>query len=366
MRTCTPERDMPILENPAHQDDTLRTLRAVLLAALTALAIYLCWRLAAPFLNAFTWGFTLAVACAPLRQWLFARMPRLPAALLIMTIVLVLISVPVMFILRELLQESLRAPALLRSSIQSDDWRITIAVQRWFGPLWAWADQQLDLSEIAQQMAGTIARWIGPALARSVGVISQAGVAMLAFFFFVRDQEIALEAIRGMVPLSFSETEHLFKRVSSAVQSAVYGRLFIGCVQGFLGGLIFALVGLPAPVLWGAVMSFLSVLPVLGSFVVWIPADIFLLATGHWIRALIVFIWGVAVINPVDNLLYPALVGARLGLHPLVLFIAFVGGLVAFGPPGLILGPCVIAFAIGLAEVWQGRNAAVRLEIASE
>jgi predicted PurR-regulated permease PerM len=351
--------------SPAHQDNTLRVLRAVLLAAVTALAIYLCWRLASPFLNAFTWGFTLAVACAPLRKWLFARIPRWPATLLIMAIVLIVIAVPVTFMLRQLLQESLRAQALLKSSIQSDDWRTTIAAQRWLGPLWTWADQQLDLSEIAQQMAGVMARWIAPALARSVGIISQAGAAMLAFFFFVRDKEIAVEAIRRMLPLSFAETEHLFGRISSAVRSAVYGRLFIGGVQGFLGGVIFALVGLPAPVFWGAVMSFMSVLPVLGSFVVWIPADIFLLATGHWIRALIVFIWGVAVINPVDNLLYPALVGARLGLHPLVLFIAFVGGLITFGPPGLILGPCIIAFAIGIAEIWQARNAAAPLESSS-
>ena len=105
-------------------------------------------------------------------------------------------------------------------------------------------------------------------------------------------------------------------------------------------------------------MSFFSVLPVLGAFVVWIPACVFLLVSGHWIAALCVAIWGVAIINPVDNLLYPMLVGARLGLHPLILFIAFVGGLMVFGPSGLILGPCIVAVAVGLADVWQARNAA--------
>jgi len=128
-------------------------------------------------------------------------------------------------------------------------------------------------------------------------------------------------------------------------------------VQGFLGGVIFAAVGLPAPVLWGAVMSFFSTLPVLGAFVVWVPGCAFLLANGQWIRALIVLVWGLAIIHPADNILYPALVGARLGLHPLVLFVAFVGGLIAFGPSGLILGPCIVAFAAGMAEVWQARSA---------
>ena len=191
---------------------------------------------------------------------------------------------------------------------------------------------------------------------------------MFAFFFFLRDQEIGLAAIRRMLPLEDSETDLLFTRVSSAVRSAIYGRLFIGLLQGFLGGVIFALVGLPAPVLWGAVMSILSTLPVLGAFIVWVPAGVFLLADGHWIRALIVLVWGLAVIHPVDNLLYPVLVGTRLGMHPLVLFVAFVGGLIAFGPSGLILGPCIIAFAAGIVEVWKSRSIAVdkRAELVPE
>ena len=103
-------------------------------------------------------------------------------------------------------------------------------------------------------------------------------------------------------------------------------------------------------------MALLSILPMLGAFIVWVPASIFLLIGDHWIRALIVAVWGVAVIHPVDNILYPVLVGARMGLHPLVLFIAFVGGLVVFGPAGLILGPCIVAVAAAMAELWETRQ----------
>ena len=340
------------------EDGTLRVLRAMALAALTALGIYLCWKLAAPFLNAITWAFTLTLVCAPLRKWLFARMPRLPATALIMALVLVVIAVPLTFALRQLLQESLKAQLWLRNSMQTEGWRSAIAANRWLGPLWNWADRQLDLGQLAQQIAAAIARWIAPAVAHSVSVISQTGAALLAFFFFLRDEETILAGVGRMLPLSPAETGRLFARVSTAVRTAVYGRVFIGFVQGFLGGVIFAIVGLPAPVFWGAIMSFLSMLPFLGSFVVWIPADVYLLLSGHWISALIVLVWGVAVINPVDNVLYPILVGARIGMHPLVLFVAFVGGLIAFGPTGLILGPCIIAFTAGLAEIWQERQAA--------
>ena len=283
-------------------------------------------------------------------------MPKLPATLLILTLVLVVIAAPVSFILRQLLQESLQAQSSLKQSLNTDAWRSNVATQRWLGPLWTWADQQLDLNEVARQIAGTTARWAASILAHSVSAVSQFGIALLAFFYFVRDQAIVLAAVRRMLPLAPGEVDLLETRISVAVRSAVYGRLAVGLLQGFLGGVIFALAGLPAPVFWGSVMSVLSTLPVLGAFVVWVPGAAFLLMDGHWVRALIVVIWGLAVIHPVDNMLYPVLAGARMGLHPLVLFVAFVGGLIAFGPAGLILGPCIVAAAGGIAEVWEARQ----------
>ena len=206
-----------------------------------------------------------------------------------------------------------------------------------------------------------MARSIAPAVARSASVISQLGVIFLAFFFFLQDKELALNGIRRLLPFSQDEVDHLFARVSETVQATVYGRLLIGAIQGCLGGVIFALVGLPGAVFWGAVMIVLSLLPVFGAFLVWVPASGFLFVQGHWIQGLIVLIGGLVVIHPVDNLLYPTLVGSRIGLHPLILFIAFVGGLIVLGPAGLILGPCIVAVAIALAEIWQTRSAGLTL-----
>jgi predicted PurR-regulated permease PerM len=220
-------------------------LRPLALAAITALALYLCWKMLVPFISAFIWALALAVAVTPLRRWFFRRLRPLPATLLIMTIVIVVLAAPVTYLARELLQESLKAQSLLQKSVHGD-WLGAIQANKWLGPLWLQADQQFDLSEMAQDLASTIARAVAPAVARSVGVISQTGAALLAFFFFVRDQEVILAAIRRLLPLEKAEAELLFTRVSSAVESAVYGRLFIGMVQGCLGGLVFGLVGLPA------------------------------------------------------------------------------------------------------------------------
>jgi predicted PurR-regulated permease PerM len=342
----------------AQRDATLLVLRAAVLVLITGLVLYLCWQIVSPFVYAFAWAFALAVACSPLRRWLFARMPRWAASLLIIVLLLVVIVVPVTFLFRQLLQESQRAQALFQGSLQNGDWRAAVAGNRFLAPLFDWAGRQFDFGQLGRQLNGIVASSIGPVVARSLRVIGQIGAALLALFFFLRDQEIMVEAIGRVLPLSNGETTRLFTRVASTVRAAVLGRLFIGMLQGSLGGLIFAILGLPAPIFWGAVMSLLATLPFMGAPIVWVPTCAILLLKGKWITALVLALWGLIIINPVDNILYPVLVGSRIGLHPLMLFIAFVGGMIAFGPTGLILGPCIVAVAVGLAEVWEGRQAA--------
>jgi predicted PurR-regulated permease PerM len=118
--------------------------------------------------------------------------------------------------------------------------------------------------------------------------------------------------------------------------------------------------GLPTPLVWGMVMALLAVVPILGAFVVWIPAAVFLALEGHWAKALILTGWGGIVIALIDNLLYPVLVGERLRLHTLLVFIAILGGLTLFGASGLILGPVVLAVTLALVDVWRWRTAGGR------
>jgi len=346
-----------ISPNAVSGESVRSALRGLSLAATTGLAVYLCWSMTTPFLGAFTWAFALTVAFSPVHGWLSVRLPKTVATLLVILAVIIAISLPGAFVSHELFQESLKAQQLLKDSIKSDYWQNALLGRPWLAVVFTWVDNQLDLGQIGQEIAGVMARAIAPAVAGSVRMVAQAGVTLLALFFFLQDKEIGLASVRSLLPFHDDEIDRVFARISSTVRATVYGRLLIGLIQGLLGGVIFAIVGLPAPVFWGAVMMLLSLLPVFGAFVVWAPASVILFAQGHWIRAVVVLVWGLAVIHPIDNLLYPVLVGSRIGLHPLVLFIAFVGGLVAFGPAGLILGPCVIAFALGLAEVLQSRGA---------
>jgi len=157
------------------------------------------------------------------------------------------------------------------------------------------------------------------------------------------------------MPLSESETDAVFARVEDTIHATV--SLTVAAAQGFMGGVMFALLGLPAAVFWGIVMALLATVPITGAFVVWAPAALFLALEGQWGKALILAGWGMLAIGRIDNLLYPILVGTRLRMHPLPVFFSIVGGLALFGAARLILGPVTLAVADGLIDVWRRRTA---------
>ena len=340
-----------------HEPASPVALRTLVLVALTAIALFLCWQMVAPFLPAFAWALAVSVAVYPLRSRLMAHLPRSLAAIVTVSLAIVMLAVPGGLLVHELIDESTSGLAAVQSTLDLSNWRHAAESNRFLKPLFAEiARLDVDLKDIGPEIANRLGGWLMPAFTKSLWAFSQVATFLFAFFFFVKDQESMIESIRSRLPLLRSESDYLFERITDAIHAAVYGRVLIGTVQGFLGGLIFLFVGLPAPLFWGAVMAVLSTLPAVGAFLIWAPAAGLLLAQGHWVRALIVTVWGMAVIHPVDNVLYPVLVGAKLGLHPLLLFVAFVGGLLAFGAPGLVLGPAVLALTIGLGEIWTRRS----------
>ena len=162
-----------------------------------------------------------------------------------------------------------------------------------------------------------------------------------------------MQSLRALSPLSHADMSRLFSEVADTVHATVYGTLSVAVVQGALGGLMFWWLGLPEPLLWGVVMGLLAVVPVLGAFVIWVPVAIFLALQGNIGDALLLAAWGAVVVGGIDNLLYPMLVGTRLKMHTLVAFVAIVGGLIVFGPSGLILGPVVFTVTRLLLEIWK-------------
>jgi predicted PurR-regulated permease PerM len=177
-------------------------------------------------------------------------------------------------------------------------------------------------------------------------------------FYFLRDTRAAKAMLKGWLPLTLPETEKLLRRVTETVYATVYGTIAVAAVQGSLGGLMFWALGLSTPLLWGLVMGLLSIVPLIGAFIVWIPAAMLLVVDGSWVRALILTAWGGIVVSNIDNILRPIFVGNRLRLHTIPAFISIVGGLLLFGAPGFILGPLAATMTMLMVEFWTRHDAA--------
>jgi predicted PurR-regulated permease PerM len=175
-------------------------------------------------------------------------------------------------------------------------------------------------------------------------------------FFFLRDRRKVVKSLRWLSPLPEPTTDQIRRRVVETIQAIFYGTVVVAVVQGTLGGLMFWWLGLAAPLLWGIMMGLLAIVPVLGASIIWLPAAIFLALEGSWGKAIVLTLWGSIVVGGIDNLLYPMLVGNRLKMHTAVAFIAVVGGLLVYGPSGVILGPVAVAVTISLLEYWHSRN----------
>ena len=146
----------------------------------------------------------------------------------------------------------------------------------------------------------------------------------------------------------------MIRQTRDLVYTSVAAGLMIASLQGLAGGVVFAVLGLGAPVFWGVIMGFLALLPFVGTWVVWVPAAIWLMATGHVVKGVALAVLGGVVVGSIDNFLRPAILSGRAQMNGLLMFISLLGGVSVFGLLGLVLGPLVTAIVTGLFEAYVG------------
>jgi predicted PurR-regulated permease PerM len=312
-----------------------------------------------PFLPPLAWALGLAVLFTPFQRWVESKLkhPRL-AAFVSVLMIGVIVVVPLTFVAQRLVVQAANGAVLIETKVTSGEWRRAFAAQTYLATLADKIEQQIDLPGTVKSFASWLSTYAGSIVTGSLIQAIDFCLTFYLLFFFLRDRRAALQTLKSLSPLTGVEMDRIFSRVSDTILATIYGTLAVSVIQGLLGGLMFWWLGLPAPLLWGVVMALLAVVPVLGAFVVWIPAVLFLILEGSYGNALILTLWGLIVVGTIDNLLHPMLVGKRLKVHTLIAFMSMVGGLIQFGPSGLILGPAVLAVTTVLLEIWSGRNSA--------
>ncbi len=341
-----------------------RIARAVLVAILL-LVLWLGYRVVRSYLDPLVLAGVLAALLHPLFRWLRERLKgRASLAALITCLLVLLILLGPM---------ALMGAALVRQGIGS-----LHAIQNWLGDgglermlrsgAAARVEQVLasifpgfDLGrfDLTTTLAGTssaAATWL---LKTGGGLLGQAGIVLgklvlmvFVLFYFLRDGEALLAGALHLLPLRASQEERLIRRFKAVSRSAILGAFGTAAAQGVAGGIGLAVVGIPG-LFWGTVMALASLIPVVGTALVWVPATLYLLAVGSWGKAIFLALYCSVAVGSIDNLLRPMLMSGQARMSTLWLFLAILGGMDAFGLMGLIYGPLIFGLLAVLLYLYE-------------
>ncbi len=330
------------------------------LLALAGLALYLSFLVARPFLNPIFAAIVLAIVFYPLHARMLSaiRSPNVASAVSTILVILI-VAIPAVLVglavTRELgeLYQSLSQKSAAQGGVSPYLMHLTEAPLRVVG-------RYVNLSRL--DLRSNLLDWVEGAsrYAVAVGATAVSNIFSLIFaivvvfftlFFLFRDGLMVKQRMIAVIPLTEGQATTLFRRVSETIVASVYGGIAVGLVQGSLTGIAFWILGLPSPVLWGIVASITSLIPVVGTGMVWVPGALVLLLGGHWIKGLILLGWGGAVVAQIDALVRPYVVSGRAKMHNLLIFFALLGGVKAFGIMGLFIGPVVVSITIAVLDM---------------
>ncbi len=310
-----------------------------------------------PFYGAVFWAAVLAIVFAPLHTQLLRTLPgrRNLAALIGLLLILLLVLLPLALIAAMLVQEA----SLVYAHIQSGEISFSRYLQRIYEALPGWLTALLNrfglgTSGLLQERltAGlTQGSQYFATQALSLGQntfdwVMSFFIMLYLLFFFLRDGHQLVRRMREAVPLHTDVKRSLASKFATVIRATVKGNIVVAMVQGALGGFIFWALDLHAPVLWGVLMAFLSLLPAVGAAVVWFPVAVYLMVAGLLVEGGILVAFGVLVIGLVDNLLRPILVGKDTKMPDYVVLLSTLGGIAIVGLNGFVIGPLVAAMFI--------------------
>jgi predicted PurR-regulated permease PerM len=324
---------------------------------------YLVFRVFEPFLVPLGWAAVFGVIFYSLNKRFERKWGRTRSAVLITLGVTLILIVPVLLLAAMFVREGITAAVDIQTAMAGGGYG-------WLSHAWGWLASRIaakgitvDLPGLVRQGASQAGQYMATALGRVIRNIVvflfELFVMLFAVFYFLRDGDSILDRFRLFLPFEESMTERMLAEARELIFASVTTSLVIAAVQGTICGGAFAIVGLGSPIFWGVVMGFLSLLPVVGAWPVWIPAAIWLFSTGHAGRGIILIGTCGALGATIDNILRPVLLGGRSSLNGLLVFISVLGGIAVFGVLGVVLGPIVVATTVGILDVYSGKSEVV-------
>jgi predicted PurR-regulated permease PerM len=326
----------------------------VLFYAIVILLAYLVYLVFAPFLVALAWAAVLVVVSYPAYEWLARRWGATGAAAACTVGVTLILIVPAVLVMTAFVRQAVGA-------IESLELQATGGHLAWLSDLWTHLQQRFPearsedlaatLHRYGEQVAEFVASRLGAILRHTALFFFHLGVTILAMFYLFRDGPSIIARLREMLPFERARGERMLGDARDLVFASVTSSLVSAMAHGTLGGTAFAITGLSAPIFWGVMMGFCSLIPAVGSALIWVPAAISLVVGGHTNRGILLVVFCLAIAGFVDYLVRPWLISGRAEMSGLVIFISVLGGIGVFGMLGVVLGPIIVAAAASLLDV---------------
>lgn len=317
-----------------------------------------------PFIGAVFWALALAILFHPLNKKLLQKLPnrRNLAALITLLLCLLIVILPLVLIGTSVVNEAV----LIYDHMSSGKLdfgtyvqQVNQAMPTWFLrfleriDLASAQEIQVKLSGLAADAGKLIAGKTVEFGQNTLGFAVGFGVMLYLLFFLLRDGTGLMTLIRDAIPMEKAHKHRLAEKFATVIRATVKGNLVVAFAQGALGGLIFWILDIQGPVLWGVLMAFLSILPAVGASLIWGPVAIYFLATGNVTHGLVLAAYGILVIGLVDNILRPILVGKDTKLPDYLVLISTLGGMSIFGLTGFVIGPVIAALFIACWDIFS-------------
>jgi predicted PurR-regulated permease PerM len=365
-RTATPGKEAAAVIEPMRPrglEDKL------FLWLVIAVSLAFAW-IVAPVFGAVLWAIVCAILFAPLHRRILAvlKRPNL-AACASLGLIIAMVILPLTIFAVAVTTEA----SSVYERIEKGEVNFGKYLQQVIDSLPPWAANLMDrfgLSNMTalKQKLSAGASETSKAVAMQALSIGQNTMAFLlnlfvmlyVLYFLLRDGDEIYDRVRKAVPLRSEYKRALFEKFSVVVRATIKGNLIVALLQGGLGGVIFWILGLQAPLLWGALMAILSLLPAVGAAMIWLPVAIYLLATGAVTKGIILLVFGVVVISLVDNVARPILVGKDTKMPDYIVLVSTLGGIAVFGVNGFVLGPIIAAIFIAVWDIFTKIRAVER------
>jgi predicted PurR-regulated permease PerM len=328
----------------------------IVLGAVTLLFLYLL----KPFFFPIFWAVVIAGFFQPLYRRINRRLqsPNLSMTIIFLFIA-VIILLPLGTVGKLAFTESLQLYETLKPGTKNIDRNFQHIIS-------AIADNPLAdslhidkvfLSEKAAEIVRSIANYIFVNLKEltqnTLGLLVMLAIMLYTLFFFIRDGDKFLQSAIRIFPLGMGRERLLYERFILTVRSTLKVTLIIGGIQGILGGILFLITDIEGALIWGLLMILMAVVPVVGCTVIWAPAGIMMLINGYIWEGVLILVAGFLVISMIDNVLRPILIGKDVAMHPLLIFLSTLGGIVIFGFSGFVIGPIITSMLLAIWDMYD-------------